>query len=173
MRLGLSMALPSKCVVDTCAILDLEAGCFLRPFLARTEARVPDILEEELRPDLWQDIQRWGVRVEGLSGAEIAEISELSNVWRGLSIYDWSVILVARRESVPVVTNNYKHIPKAACAMGVKHIGVLGVIEGLVNARCVDPPAALCGLEAIRKAGSYLPEDTLARLEKRFQRMCR
>jgi hypothetical protein len=78
------------------------------------------------------------------------------------------VILVARRELVPVLTSNFSHLPRDAQRHGVESFGVLRVVEELVQLSIVDPPMGADGIRAMMEAGSYLPEAECPKLVARL-----
>jgi hypothetical protein len=162
------MSLPRRCVIDTSAAEDLHAGKLLRPFLAVTHALIPDLLEHEFGQARWAQIHAWGVETAELSGVELKEVIKLNRERPALSTYDHAVILVARRESVPMLTSNFSHVPQQARAYGVASFGVLRVVEELVRLSIVDPPAGVHGIQAMIDAGSYLPEDHCRRMIARL-----
>ena len=163
-----SMSLPPRCVVDSCALEDLQVCRLLRPFLSATSAVIPDLLADEMRAGTWSQIQTWGAQIVGLAGDELREVIRLSQGRRALSPYDFATIVIARRENVPLLTSNFSHIPDAAGEHGVSVFGVLHVVEQIVSLAIVNPPAAASGLRAMLDGGSFLPWDECERLIRRW-----
>lgn len=162
------MALPPRFVIDTCAVEDLQLGKVLRPCLAASTVFIPDLLEHEIRDVTWSLYQTWGGQVSSLSGDELREVMMLSRERRALSNYDAAVLFVARRERLPLVTSNFKHVPSAAADHGVQVIGVLKVLEELVSMAVVDPPSAASAIKGMLSENSFLPEDDCERLIQRW-----
>jgi hypothetical protein len=137
-------------VSDTSVLIDLERGrfldsCFRLPF----EFAVPDLLyARELRDFGGPELVALGLRVEKLSGAEVAAAQAVWGAHPKLSLPDSFAYTLASLRGWTLLTGDGE-LRTLAHARGVPFFGVLWVLDQLFDGQVVEAEVIATGLEAI------------------------
>ncbi len=137
-------------VSDTSVLVDLERGglldcCFDLPF----EFAVPDLLyRRELAGFGGDAMIARGLRVEELSGAELAAATTLRRAHRKLSAPDAFAYALAESREWPLLTGDGE-LRALARAAKISCHGTLWVIDSLNEHNVAEAAALLAGLRAI------------------------
>jgi predicted nucleic acid-binding protein len=119
-------------VSDTSVVVDLERGGLLdQVFQLAHEFAVPDLLfERELAGALGQRLMALGLRVEVLSGEEVAVAARLARAERALSAPDAFAFAVAHSRTWTLLTGDGA-LRRVAEAEGLETHGVLWLMDEL------------------------------------------
>jgi predicted nucleic acid-binding protein len=154
-------------VVDTSVIVDLYAGglldeLFRLPFRLLTA----DAIVTELQVPDGQELAGQGLAIGELSSAQVLEVYQLAGRYRRVSTNDLFALVLARSLHATLLTSD-GHLIKAAQEQGVTVHGTLWILDQLVRAGLITPPAAAEGLQRMLATGSRLPHtECRRRLEK-------
>jgi hypothetical protein len=119
-------------VSDTSVVVDLERGGLLdQVFRLSHEFAVPDLLfERELAGELGDRLVALGLRVEALTGEEVATAARLSRAERALSGPDTFAFAIAKSRAWTLLTGDGA-LRRAAEVAGLEIHGVLWVMDQL------------------------------------------
>jgi predicted nucleic acid-binding protein len=119
-------------VSDTSVVVDLERGELLdQVFQLAHKFAVPDLLfERELAGALGQRLIALGLRVEALSGDEVAAAARLARTERALSAPDAFAFAIAQSRTWTLLTGDGA-LRRVAEAEGLETHGVLWVMDEL------------------------------------------
>jgi hypothetical protein len=137
-------------VSDTSVLIDLERGafmdsCFNLPF----EFAVPDLLyARELAEFGGPALVARGLRVEGLTGDEVAIAQRVRSAHPKLSLPDAFAYSLASMRGWTLLTGDGE-LRALARAQQVPFFGVLWVLDQLFNEHVTETAAIVAGLEAI------------------------
>ena len=137
-------------VSDTSVIFDLERGGLLdQVFQLPYEFAVPDLLfDRELAEEFGDRLIALGLRVESLSGEEVAAAAQLTRRERSLSGPDAFAFSIAQSRTWTLLTGDGA-LRRTAEAAGVAVHGVLWVLDQLEQQAVVDLEILYDGLSAI------------------------
>ncbi len=137
-------------VSDTSVLIDLERGglldsCFRLPF----EFAVPDLLyARELKDFGGPALVAHGLRVEELSGDEVAAAQAVRAAHQKLSLPDAFAYTLASLRSWTLLTGDGE-LRTLAHVQGVPFFGVLWVLDQLFEAQVIEAKVIVAGLEVI------------------------
>jgi hypothetical protein len=137
-------------VSDTSVVVDLERGGLLeRIFQLPHEFAVPDLLfDRELKGELGDRLVALGLRVEPLTGGEVATAARLVRVERALSGPDAFAYAIAQARAWTLLTGDGA-LRRAAEGAGLETHGVLWVMDQLEDAIGLDRDILHAALSAI------------------------
>jgi rRNA-processing protein FCF1 len=149
---------PSRCVIDTNALIDLYIGDLLPTFFSLGwEILAPDVIVAELNSEPSSStLLGYGLRVMSFSEIQVREMETLRQRYRRPSVPDLFALLLARREGVLLLTGD-RHLRQAADQEGVPVRGTLWVLDTLVEQRRVAPADAARSLQRMIDRGTRLP----------------
>ena len=119
-------------VSDTSVVVDLERGGLLeRVFQLPHDFAVPDLLfDRELKGDLGDQLVALGLKVEPLTGEEVAAAARLVRIERALSGPDAFAYAIAQARAWTLLTGDGA-LRRAAEGAGLETHGVLWVMDQL------------------------------------------
>ena len=148
-----------RCVTDANVWIDLDHGGLLgRVFDLGDDLLVPDtVLDDELLTVDGGLLVRLGLRVVGLSGDQLVEVSgRLALLYPRPSLRDLTSLVVARDAGIVLLTGDGA-LRKAAAEEDVEVHGVLWVLDRLVGEAGLSPPEAARSLRLMVRGGAWLP----------------
>ena len=145
-------------VTDANVWIDLDHGGLLgRAFDLGDDLLVPDIVFAELLSPDTDLLLRLGLRVVGLTGAQLSEIQgTMAGRYNRASRRDLASLIYARDHGVTLLTGDGP-LRKAATAERVEVHGVLWLLDRLLLREVVTRPEACRSLELIVEGGARLP----------------
>lgn len=161
------MLLPSVLVTDTSLWIDLENGGILAAiFLLPYRFVVPDFAIPELVHPAWDTLHAMGLEALELSPAQVAELQQLRESHRNLSIIDLAAFLLARHLPAALLTGD-GHLTKQARAHGLPVHGVLWLLDQMVDFQALAPGQAAAALSLMLAQNARLPTaECISRLSK-------
>ena len=157
-------------VSDTSVVLDLERGGLLEHvFGLPHEFAVPDLLyERELAGDLGDRLLALGLRIESLTGAEVAAAAGVARAERALSGPDTFAFALAQSRAWILLTGDGA-LRRLSEGQGIKTHGVLWVLDQLEEAAALPLPELGAGLSAMSgHPRCRLPRPEVARRLARY-----
>ena len=139
-------------VSDTSILIDLERGVLIEAlFQLPHDFVVPDLLfERELKGDFGDRLVALGLRIEGLTAAELTRATLVRRQRAALSTPDTFAFALARERTWTLLTGDGALRALAAQEHVPTH-GVLWVLDELHAGAVVDAPTLHAGLTAISR----------------------
>lgn len=162
-------------VLDACFVEDLQTGGLLAVCCMNLEQPMVGGFaassETELAPRI-AELTRYGVQIRYLTASEVNEQQDIQAGNRALSAADAEALVIARAEGAVLLTGDGP-LRKAAGDPDTKVDvrGVIGELQTLVGGVKIDPPKAICALNAIVASGSRLPSDEVERVLRQWNGM--
>lgn len=137
-------------VSDTSVLIDLERGQLLEPcFRLPYEFAVPDLLyKRELAEFGGPALVAQGLRIEELTGAELASVQVVRRENSGLSVPDAYALTLADARGWTLLTGDGL-LRNLAEASSIPFHGVLWVLDEIFRASAIEPDSLLTALQAI------------------------
>lgn len=156
-----------KYVVDACLWIDLNFGgitteLFKLPF----EIISPDVILEELESCDPDELRRLGVIEASLSPEDMEALTRLRITYSKPGLNDLAALTVAKQQNLHLMTGD-GDLREAAKVESVKTVGILWVLDMLVEEQIIDPYKAAEALEKMLNNNARLPK---AECNKRFNK---
>ena len=159
-----------KLILDTSICIDLYYGKLLKVVLQLSyEFVLPDVIIAELIEPAGELLTQSGFIEEGTSGEETNDILALRNEYIEPSLNDLFALLLAKRNSCPLITAD-NALRNAAKQEGVTTHGLLWLLDAIVEAKILTGVQAAEALESIIAAGSWLPKKECEERIKKWRR---
>lgn len=159
-----------KLILDTSICIDLYNGKLLKAALQlRHEFVLPDVIIAELIEPAGELLIKLGYKEEGTSGEDTKNIFALRNQYAGPSTNDLFALLLAKRNSCPLITGDHA-LRNAAKQEDVVAHGLLWLIDAIVDSKIVTGNQAADALESIIAAGSWLPKKECGERIKKWRK---
>lgn len=156
-----------KLILDTSICIDLYNGNLLKVVLQLPyEFVLPDVIIAELKEPPGEFLLKIGFLKESLPGNEIQNVIALRARYSGPSTNDLFALLLAKRNSCPLITGD-NALRKASVQEGIATHGLLWLMDEMFEYSFLTGRAAVNTLENIIRAGSYLPKKDC---EERFKK---
>lgn len=161
---------PPERVTDANFWIDLHAGNLLDDaFRLPCQWVIPDIILEELQQPNPQALRDRGLREDELSGAQVAEISELAARYPKPSRKDLAALVLAKARGTILVTGD-RDLRIAAENEGQDVHGTLWVLDEMLRTKVITPRQAANSLEAMIRHGRRLPRPEVEERLRRWRR---
>jgi hypothetical protein len=159
-------------VVDACILIDLYNGSILHRFLGLSDdIYISNIQLEQLSKESGpapDQLQRYGLIPISHPPSEVREVEILSRDHSDKHIADLFAYVAAKRLQAILLTGD-KRLAAQAQFEGIESHGLLWILDAMIDKRLLSKTEAYNALIAIRKAGSFLPEDEVARRLNRWK----
>jgi predicted nucleic acid-binding protein len=144
-------------ISDANIFIDLLDGGILEPlFKLPFEFLTPDILYYEELEELHTHLLDMGLQLGALDGKEMELVGHLADQYRGPSRTDCMALVLAQKESCPLLTGD-RDLRHAARQEGVLVNGTIWLIEQLLGHKLLTVDEAYLSLEAMEHSGRRLP----------------
>jgi hypothetical protein len=138
-------------VVDTNTLIDLHF-CNLLPriFTLPCTFIITDFLRHEIRFPPFDELSRMGLIVEPLTSAEVAEISELLEIYDKPSYEDISVLILAKSQNTILISGdeNLRHV---AVQIGVTCYGTCWLLDFLASQSIIAYKDAISAYQVMQQ----------------------
>ena len=156
-------------VGDANIFIDMDVGDVIRPMFRLEDIfATPDVLYREELKERHAELPALGLRIEQLSGAEIAEVDRLSAVYQGPSLNDLLALGLAKERNWTLLSGDGR-LRDAAEKENVEVHGTIWILERMVRSNILPLTTAKRAMTLMRKGGRRLPwteaNAMLARLE--------
>lgn len=159
----------NKLILDTSVCIDLYNGNLLKVVLQLPyEFILPDVIIAELKEPPGKFMLKLGFIKESMSGNEIQNVITLRSRYLGPSTNDLFALLLAKRNSCPLITGD-NALRKASVREGITTHGLLWLMDEMFEYRLLTGMAAVNALENIIRAGSWLPKKDCEERFKKWQ----
>lgn len=128
---------------------------------------LPDVIIGELIQPPGELLIRLGYAEEGIAGEEFGNIIDLRKKYTAPSTNDLFALLLAKKNSCPLITGD-RALRKAAEQERVVAHGLLWLIDAMVNSKILPGTKAADALKNIIAAGSWLPKKECEERLKRW-----
>jgi predicted nucleic acid-binding protein len=157
-------------VIDTCIWIDLaKAGILQEAFSLPYKLIDPDlIVQEEVRPTNWHKLANLGLNFIPASVDEVVEVSRIRNANRNISFYDASVLELAKRLAVTLVTDDGS-LTKVARNFSVPVEGITWLLNEMVIHNCITGTEATIALHRINQSGHVIQTSILDKYKKMWE----
>lgn len=157
------------CITDANIIIDLyEAGFLVQLFRLNDEWVSTDFILTEVQHPQARVVTELGLRVVGLSGEELAEVTMLAATYPRPSPQDLSALVWAKKNNAIVVSGD-AGLRAAAEAEALEVHGVLWILDRLFDEGLVSATEAARGLRLMLAADARLPKLEVERRLKRWE----
>lgn len=166
---------PSICVIDTNTLIDFSVGGLLAQlFRLPFKLATPDVIfEDEILHKLskldGKNLLKLGLQERELPGTDVLEVSRLRQIYSQCGANDLFCLQLAISSNATLLTGN-KHLRRAAEREKVPVHGTLWILKSMEKLKLVKPSRLAKGLQRMRKAGRYLPEQGCNDLLKKWHR---
>jgi hypothetical protein len=158
-----------KLILDTSICIDLYNGKLLKAVLQLPhEFVLPGVIIAELIEPAGELLIKLGYAEKETSGEEIKNIFALRNKYTGPSTNDLFSLLLAKRNSCPIIKGD-NALRNAAKKEGVAVHGLLWLIDAMVNSKIITGIQA-DALKSTIAAGSWLPKKECEERLKKWRR---
>lgn len=153
------MALQSVLVTDTNIWIDLEnGGILVEVFRLPYQLLIPDFAIPELIRPRWETLKVLGLGVHELPAEQVAELAQLRQAHRNLSMIDLAAFLLAKMLDATLLSGDW-HLNELANASGLSVHGVLWLLDEMVHFQALKPGQAASALMRMLELGARLPAE--------------
>jgi hypothetical protein len=153
------MALQSVLVTDTNIWIDLEnCGILAEVFRLPYRFLTPDFAIPELIRPRWETLEALGLEAHELIAEQVAELAQLRQTYRNLSIIDLAALLLAKKLDATLLTGDSR-LNELANANGLSVHGVLWLLDEMVHFQALTPGQAAIALGRMLDQGARLPAE--------------
>lgn len=121
----------------------------------------PDVIVGELQEPDGERLLGLGLSQESLGAESVVRVETLAGVHRKPGVNDLFALVLAQDLGAPLLTGD-GDLRDAAVAEGVRVVGVLWLLDRLVEHRIVESSRAADALEVMLQHGARLPENECA-----------
>ena len=155
-------------VGDANIFIDMDVGGLIRPMFRLEDVfATPDVLYREELKERHAELPALGLRIESLTGAEIAEVERLSSTYPDPSFHDLLALGLAKGRHWPLLSGD-RWLRKAALKESVEIHGTIWILERMIKCKVLSVERARTALGLMRSGGRRLPwaqaDEMLARL---------
>ena len=144
-------------VVDANVFIDMEVGDLIRPMFRLDDTFVtPDLLYRDELEEHHAELPRLGLRIERLSGTEIAEVVRLASIYTEPSRHDLLALGLAKERGWPLLSGDGP-LRETARKENLKLHGTLWIVERMVKSKVISLEKARHGFSMMRASGRRLP----------------
>ena len=156
-------------VTDASIWISLErAGVLLAVLDLPYDFISPDLVAGELRTPMEGLLAEAGLRIESLSGEEVAALVDLTEKYPAPGRKDLSTLVLAKKLSAVLLTGDAK-LRAAAAQEGIEVHGVLWLLQQMVDHELLGPLDAAGLVDTLTDRGIYLPKRECGELQNRWR----
>jgi len=149
---------PLRYVIDANILIDLQNGGLLPHFFRlKVHLSTPDVVIEEISGSSGTLPQKYGLRVDELTGELMTDAMNLRARHRCLSVPGAFALILAKDIGCPTLTGD-RCMKRAAEEVGIPVHGILWCLNRMLQEETLDYQQAISSLETIMQKNSRLPQ---------------
>lgn len=147
----------SLLISDACVFIDIEAAQLTHAmFSLPYQFAIPDVIYEEELSDRHPHLLALGLISKTIRSELIAEVYDLKQKHKKLSLYDCFALILAKDEKTRLLTGD-RALREMAKKWDVEVHGTVWLIQQMMEHKVIQPQVVRIALQRMREAGSRLP----------------